>query len=96
MRTATFKAISGDYKVSDIGVVGAAGAGGEYGQLINDDGSWGAKYYYLTEDEAFVPDGWYKDVDGSEAVTDSDVLAPAESMIFTSDSDMTFTFPAVL
>ena len=49
MRTATFKAISGDYKISDIGVEGAAGVGGEFGQLVNEDGSWGNVYYYLTE-----------------------------------------------
>jgi len=85
-----------EVKISDITVEGAAGAGGEYGYLINADGTWGNSYYYLTEDESFVPNGWYKDMGGGEPVTDEDVLAPANSMIFTSDSDMTFTFPAVL
>jgi len=95
MRTATFKAISGDYKISDIGVEGAAGAGNEFGSLINEDGTWGNIYYYLTEEECFVPTGWYKDVGGGEPVTDEDILLPADSMIFTSDSDLTFTFPTV-
>ena len=45
MRTATFKAISGDYKISDIKVEGAVGAGNEYGQLINSDGTWGNTYF---------------------------------------------------
>ena len=62
MRTSTFKAISGNYKISDIGVEGAAGAGMDYGSLINVDGTWGQTYYYLTEDEAFVETGWYKDI----------------------------------
>ena len=92
MRTATFKAISGDYKISDIGVQGATGAGNEFGQLINTDGTWGDMYYYLTEDEAFVPNGWYKDIDGGTPVTDEDVLTVGQAFIFTSDSDITFTY----
>ncbi len=92
MRTATFKAISGDYKISDIKVEGAAGAGNEYGSLINEDGTWGNTYYYLTEDEVLVPDGWYKDMTGDEPVTDEDVLAVGQAFIFTSDSDITFTY----
>ena len=96
MRAATFTAISGDYKISDIGVEGAGGVGNEYGQLVNADGTWGNVYYFLTEDEMFVPTGWYKDMFGDEAVTDEDVLAPAESLFFAADSDLTITFPAVL
>ena len=34
MRTATFKAISGNYKISDIQVNGAAGGGMDYAQKI--------------------------------------------------------------
>ena len=96
MRAATFKAISGDYKISDIGVEGAGGVGNEYGQLVNTDGTWGNVYYFLTEDEMFVPTGWYKDMLGDEPVTDEDVLEPAGSMFFAADSDLTVTFPAVL
>ena len=92
MRTATFKAISGDYKISDIGVEGAGGVGNEYGQLINEDGTWGNTYYYLVEAEMFVPDGWYKDSTGDEPVTDDDVLKMGQAFIFTSDSDITFTY----
>ena len=92
MKTATFKAISGDYKISDIGVEGAGGVGNEYGQLINEDGTWGNTYYYLVEDEMFVPDGWYKDSTGEEPVTDEDVLTVGQAFIFTSDSDITFTY----
>ena len=92
MKAATFKAISGDYKISDIKVDGAGGVGGEYGQLVNSDGTWGNVYYYLTEEEAFVPTGWYKDVGGAEAVTDEDVLTVGQSFFFASDSDITFTY----
>lgn len=92
MRTATFKAISGDFKISDIGVEGAAGAGMEYGSMINADGTWGKTYYYLTEDEAFVPTGWYTDMFGGEPVADEDVLTIGQAFIFTSDSDITFTY----
>lgn len=92
MRAATFKAISGDYKISDIGVEGAAGAGAEYGYLINEDGSWGNVYFFLTEDEAFVPTGWYKDMGGDEPVTDEDVLKVGQAFLFASDSDITFTY----
>ncbi len=92
MRTATFKAISGDYKIGDIKVDGAAGVGGEYGQLINADGTWGNTYYFLTEEEALVPTGWYKDVLGDVAVTDEDVLSVGQAFIFASDSDITFTY----
>jgi len=92
MRTSTFKAISGNYKISDIGVEGATGAGGEMGQLINADGTWGNSYFYLTEEEAFVTTGWYKDMLGDEAVTDEDVLTVGQAFIFTSDSDITFTY----
>ena len=83
-------------KISQIAVEGAVGAGNEYGQLINASGTWGDMYVYLTEDEAFVPTGWYKDISGSESVTDDDVLAPSDSMMFTSDSELTFTFPTIL
>ena len=92
MRTATFKAVSGNYKISDIGVVGAVGAGNEYGSMINQNGTWGNTYYYLTEDESFVPTGWYKDMLGEEAVTDEDILTVGQAFIFTSDSDITFTY----
>ena len=92
MRTVTFKAIAGDYKISDIVVEGAAGAGGENGQLVNADGTWGNAYYYLTEEEAFVTTGWYKDAIGAEPVTDEDVLTVGQAFFFASDSDCTLTY----
>jgi hypothetical protein len=96
MKTASFKAINGDYKVSDIKVSGALGGGSDTAQLMNSDGSWGTMYTYLTEAEMGVPDGWYKDMFGDEPVTDEDALAPGESMIFNAESKMTLTFPACL
>jgi len=97
MRTATFKAISGDYKISDIKVNGALGGGTDYAQKINADGSWGDMYFYLTMDgTGYVEDGWYKDDFGGEAVTDADTLEAGESMIFTAAADLTLSFPAVL
>ena len=92
MKTATFKAISGDFKISDIGVEGAGGVGNEYGQLVNVDGTWGNVYYYLTMDGAFVEDGWYKDATGEEPVTDEDVLTVGQAFFFASDADITFTY----
>ena len=92
MRTPSFKAVTGDVKISDIGVEGALGAGGEYGYMVNEDGTWGNAYFYLTEDEAFVPTGWYKDMVGEEAVTDDDVLKVGQAFFFAADSDVVFTY----
>jgi len=94
MRGSTFKAISGSYKISDIAVLGEdiGGAGNDYAQKINADGSWGDVYYYLTDDGAGVEDGWYKDVFGDEAVTDADVIAVGESLFVTAASTLTFKF----
>ena len=92
MQTATFKAIEGSYKISDIQVVGAVGAGEEFGQVVNEDGSWGDTYYYLTEDEAFVETGWYKDMSGDVAVSDDDALPIGQALFFTSCSDLEFTY----
>ena len=98
MRTATFKAISGDYKISDIKVSDTVvGGGNDMIQKINADGSWGDLYYYLTlAGTGYVEDGWYKDDYGGEAVTDSDVLAPGESVMFSAVSGLNLTFPAAL
>ena len=93
MRTATFKAMSGDYKIADIKVNGAVGGGTDMAQKINTDGSWGDMYYYLTmEGTGYVEDGWYKDDYGGEAVTDADVLTVGESIIITAASDFTLTY----
>ena len=93
MRTATFKALSGNYKISDIKISGALGGGTDYAQKINVDGSWGQVYYYLTMDgTGYVEDGWYKDDFGGEAVTDDDVLATGEAFIVTAASDFTVTY----
>lgn len=94
MRTATFKAMSGDYKIADIKVSDTVGGGGnDTAQKINADGSWGQLYYYLTKaGTGWVPDGWYKDDYGGEPVTDEDVLSVGEAMIFSSVADFTVTF----
>lgn len=94
MRTATFKAISGSYKISDIKVSdNVVGGGNDTIVKINADGSWGNLYYYLTEaGTGYVPDGWYKDDYGGEPVTDEDVIGIGEGVIVSSVSDFTFTF----
>ena len=94
MRTATFKAMSGDYKISDIIVSGnIVGGGNDTAVKINSDGSWGQIYYYLTEaGTGWVPDGWYKDDFGGEAVTEEDVLKIGEAFMVSSVSDFSLTF----
>lgn len=92
MRVATFKAISGDFKVSDIKVTGAAGSGGESLQKIESNGQWGEMYYYLTmEGTGWLEDGWYKE-DQTTPVDDTDVIAVGEALFVSSGSDITFTF----
>ncbi len=92
MRVPTFKAINGNYKVSDIKVTGAEGAGNDSVQKINADGTWGAKYCYLTMDgTGWLEDGWYKD-DQVTPVDDEDVIGIGEAFLASADSDMTFTY----
>ena len=92
MRTSTFKAINGSYKISDIKVTGAAGAGGDVIQKINADGSWGDLYYYYTIDgSGWLEDGWYLS-DGATPVSDDDTIGVGEAFMVTSSSDFTFTF----
>ena len=91
MKTTTFKAINGNYKVSDIKVSDALGGGSDTAQLMNADGSWGTMYTYLTEAEMGVPDGWYKDMFGDEAVTDEDMITVGQAFIVTFETDATFT-----
>ena len=92
MRLPTFKAISGDFKISDIKVAGAFGAGGDSVQKVNADGSWGDMYYYLTMDgTGWLEDGWYK-ADQSTPVDDSDVIGVGEALFVSAGSDMTFTY----
>ena len=80
-------------KVSD----NIQGGGSDYAQKINADGSWGDQYFYLTMNgTGYVEDGWYKDDFGGTPVSDEDILSPGESMIYTSASDFTITFPACL
>ena len=96
MRSATFKATSGDLKISDITVTGAWGAGGDAVQKINVDGSWGTMYYYLTmEGTGWLEDGWYLE-DQATPVSDTDVLKPGEGLMVTASADLTITFPAAL
>jgi hypothetical protein len=93
MRTSTFKAISGNYKISDIKVTGALGYGTDTAQKINANGSWGDLYYYLTMDgTGYVEDGWYKDDFGGTPVTDADVLEFGEALIITASGDFTLTY----
>ena len=92
MRTATFKALTGDYKISDIIVKGAIGGGGDTAQKINADGTWGDLYYYFTYDGTYwLDDGWYKDEAGTP-ITDDDVIGVGEAFIVTAASDFTLTF----
>ena len=98
MKTPTFEANNGDYKIADIKVSDdIQGGGSDYVQKINADGSWGDQYFYLTMNgTGYVEDGWYKDDFGGTPVSDEDILSPGESMIYTSASDFTITFPACL
>ena len=91
MRTVTFKAIDGNYKISDLIVTGAVGAGADAAQKINADGTWGDTYYYYTMAGSYwLEDGWYKDGAGTP-VTDADVLKVGEALIFSASSDITLT-----
>ena len=96
MRTPTFKAITGNMKIADIGVTGAFGAGGDSVQKIEADGSWGAMYYYMTMDgSGWLEDGWYKE-DQMTPVDDTDVIAAGDGLFVVAGSDLTLTFPAAL
>ena len=92
MRASTFKAINGSYKISDIKVAGAEGAGSDFIQKINADGSWGDLYYYYTmSGSGWLDDGWYLS-DGATPVSDTDIIGIGEAFMVTSSSGMTFTF----
>ncbi len=92
MRVATFTAISGDFKISDIKVEGAGGSGGESLQKIESNGQWGEMYYYLTMDgTGWLEDGWYKE-DQATPVDDTDVVSVGEALFVSSGSDITFTY----
>ena len=93
MRAATFKALSGNYKVGDIAVKGDdIGYGDEYGQVVNADGTWGDTYYYLTEDSGAPANGWYKDMFGDEPVTEIDALEVGQAFFFSSSAEITMTY----
>ena len=92
MRTSTFKALNGKYKISDIQVKNAEGAGGDTIQVINTDGSWGNLYYYYTmEGSGWLEDGWYQS-DGATPVTDEDAIDVGEAFIVTAATSLSFTF----
>ena len=92
MRVPTFKAISGDFKVSDIKVTGAIGAGGDSIQKVDANGQWGDVYYYLTLDgTGWLADGWYKE-DQVTPVEDTDVIGVGEAFFVSAGSDITFTY----
>ena len=93
MRAATFQAIDGEYKISDIKVAGDdIGYGNEYGQVVEADGSWGATYYYLSVNVGAPEDGWYKDMFGAEPVTDEDTLSVGQAFFFNASMDVTLTY----
>lgn len=92
MRTPTFKAISGNFKISDIKVTGAVGAGVDTVQKIGADGSWGDLYYYMTlEGSGWLEDGWYKE-DQVTPVDDTDVVGVGEALFVSAGSAITFTY----
>ena len=96
MRVPTFKALTGNFKISDIKVSGALGAGNDSVQKVNADGSWGDMYYYLTMDgTGWLEDGWYK-ADQATPVDDSDILTTGDGLFISAGSDLTLTFPAAL
>jgi hypothetical protein len=87
-----------DVDLVNITVTGGYGMGDINAQSIGADGVWNGEYYWLTEDNAFVPTGWYKDAFGAEAVSaDEVILAPGEALYFHSDSEnLTVTLPAAI
>ena len=92
MRVPTFKALTGNFKISDIKVSGALGAGNDSVQKVNADGSWGDMYYYLTMDgTGWLEDGWYK-ADQATPVDDDDFIGIGEALFVSAGSDMTFTY----
>ena len=96
MRVATFKAITGNFKISDIKVTNALGIGNESVQKVESNGKWGAMYYYLTLDgTGWLEDGWYKE-DMMTPVDNTDVLAAGDALFVSAGSDLTLTFPAAL
>ena len=75
MRCPTFKIVGGaGYDLTKITVVGAEGMGDVCAQTLSSAGLWVGEYYWFTEEGAGVPTGWYKDVGGSEAVTEGEVV----------------------
>ena len=96
MRVPTFKAITESFKISDIKVSGAFGAGGDTVQKIEADGSWGSLYYYMTMDgSGWLKDGWYKE-DQMTPVDDTDVVGVGEALFVSAGSAMTFTYSGVV
>ena len=87
-----------DVDLVNVTVTGGFGWGDINAQSIGANGIWNGEYYWLTEDNAFVPTGWYKDAVGNEAVAEGEVmLAPGAALYFHSDNeDLTVTLPAAL
>ena len=99
MRCPTFTAVGTEgYDLTQIKVAGGFGMGDIVAQTIGSDGIWNGEYYWLTEDFAGVPTGWYKDAVGGEAVAEGDVLlAPGDALYFHSvNEDLKVTLPAAL
>ena len=92
MRVPTFKALIGSFKISDIKVTGALGAGSDSVQKVNADGSWGDMYCYLTMDgTGWLEDGWYK-ADQVTPVDDNDIIGVGEALFVSAASDISFTY----
>ena len=92
-------AVPAETDLSTITVTGGYGMGDIVAQTLSSaTGLWDGEYYWLTEDNAGVPTGWYKDSGGDEAVAGEEIiLAPGESLFVHSDyEDLTLTLPAVL
>lgn len=88
MRVPTFKALTGNFKISDIKVNGALGAGSDSVQKVNADGSWGDMYCYLTMDgTGWLEDGWYK-ADQVTPVDDNDIIGVGEALFVSAASDI--------
>ena len=99
MRSPVFTTVGGaGYDLTKIKVTGGYGIGDIVAQTITSEGLWDGEYYWLTEDNAMVPTGWYKDAFGDEPVAAEEVvLAPGESLSIHSEyEDLTFSLPAVL
>ena len=60
-------------------------------QFVDSEGNWGKQYFYWTEENSGMDDGWY---DGDMALAE-DTLTPADGFMVSSDNDGAVVIPAI-